>query len=103
MADGAKLGQQAISLPSGNDAARPGTPAVGDTRYNTASNAAEVWNGSQWGSLGGAQLGAFYLNNTTITTSYSIPSGSNALTAGPVTIADGVTITIPDGSTWTVV
>jgi hypothetical protein len=46
---------------------------------------------------------SFFLSNTTINTSYTIPSGKNAMTAGPVTIADGVTITVPDGSTWTVV
>ena len=46
---------------------------------------------------------SFFLSDTTINTSYTIPSGKNAMTAGPVTIADGVTITVPDGSTWTVV
>jgi hypothetical protein len=45
----------------------------------------------------------FYLNPTTIDASYTIPTGDNAMTAGPVTIQDGVTITVPDGSTWTVV
>lgn len=103
MADGSKLGQQGLTIPTGTTAERPASPSVGDTRYNTSLNQAEVWNGSQWGSLGGAQGGAFYLNNTTITSSYTIPTNSNAMSAGPITIADGVTITISDGSTWTVV
>ncbi len=41
MADGAKLGQQAITMPSGNTAARPGSPVVGDIRYNTQTDALE--------------------------------------------------------------
>jgi hypothetical protein len=103
MADGAKLGQQAVTLPTGGTAARPASPGVGDTRYNSDLNQAEVWNGSQWGSLGGAQSGAFYLNNTSITSNYTIPANTNAMSAGPITIADGVTVTISDGSSWTVV
>lgn len=51
----------------------------------------------------GAKQGTFWENNTTIDASYAITTGKNAGTFGPVTIADGVTVTIPDGSTWTVV
>lgn len=42
-------------------------------------------------------------NANIITANYSITSGNNAMTAGPITIADGVDVTIPDGSTWTIV
>ena len=49
------------------------------------------------------QSNGFYLNSTTITENYTIPTGDNAMSAGPVTVADGVTIVVPDGSTWTVV
>ena len=51
----------------------------------------------------GAKEGIFWENSQTITSNYTITSGKNAGTFGPVTIADGVTVTIPDGSTWTVV
>ena len=44
-----------------------------------------------------------YENLQTITANYVITTGSNAMSAGPITIADGVTVTIPDGCTWTVV
>lgn len=44
----------------------------------------------------------FFTNNITISSSYTVPSGKNAMSAGPVTVADGVTIDVPDGSTWTV-
>ncbi len=43
------------------------------------------------------------LNQQTISANYSIPVGYNGLSAGPITIADGVTVTIPDGSSWSVV
>ena len=51
----------------------------------------------------GAKEGIFWENSQTISSNYTITSGKNAGTFGPVTIADGVTVQIPDGSTWTVV
>ena len=42
-------------------------------------------------------------NSLTVATSYSIPSGSSGMSAGPITIASGVTVTIPSGSRWVVV
>jgi hypothetical protein len=43
------------------------------------------------------------LNNATINTSYTLPTGYNALSAGPVTIAAGVVVTVPSGSVWAIV
>jgi uncharacterized protein YbcI len=37
-----------------------------------------------------------------ITQSYTISENHNALSTGPVTVANGVIITVPEGSTWTV-
>jgi hypothetical protein len=45
----------------------------------------------------------FYINGQIISADYTIPAGFNAMTAGPVTIANNITVTVPDGSTWTVV
>lgn len=47
--------------------------------------------------------GPFIENSNTITSNYTITSGKNAMSAGPITIANGVTVTIPDGSSWTIV
>lgn len=44
-----------------------------------------------------------YENSNTISANYSITSGNNAMSAGPITVANGVVVTVPDGSTWTVV
>jgi hypothetical protein len=43
------------------------------------------------------------VNNASIATSYSIPSGSNAMSAGPVAVSSGITVTVPSGSVWTIV
>jgi hypothetical protein len=44
-----------------------------------------------------------HINATTVTTSYSIPTSYNALSAGPVTVNAGITVTVQSGSTWVVV
>lgn len=36
----------------------------------------------------------------TISSDYTIPEGNNAVSVGPISIADGVTVTIADGSRW---
>ena len=41
-----------------------------------------------------------YEHAHTIAANYSITSGNNALTAGPITINTGVSVTVPTGSTW---
>jgi hypothetical protein len=38
-----------------------------------------------------------------VNTSYSIPTGINAGSFGPITVAAGVTVTVPTGGTWVVV
>ena len=50
---------------------------------------------------GGNQV--FFQNDLTVTGSYTIPTGKNAGTFGPVTINSGVVVTVPSGSVWTVV
>jgi hypothetical protein len=43
------------------------------------------------------------LNGQTISADYTVPVGYNGLSAGPITIADGVTVTVSDGSAWSIV
>ena len=47
--------------------------------------------------------GCIYENSQTISNNYTISTNKNALSAGPITIANGVTLTIPSGSTYTIV
>jgi hypothetical protein len=44
-----------------------------------------------------------YENTQIIGANYTITTGSNAMSAGPITIADGVIVTIPNGSEWSIV
>jgi hypothetical protein len=43
-----------------------------------------------------------YEQTSTLVTNYCITTNTNAFTFGPVTVADNVIITVPDGSAWTV-
>lgn len=98
----------ALTLPEGTTAERPAVPASGDIRFNIDTTQFEGYNGTLWGSLGGGAVGSgtdkvFYENDINVTGSYTITTGKNAMTAGPVTVASGVTVTVPSGSSWTVV
>ena len=43
------------------------------------------------------------LNNGTIGTSYTFPTGYNSVEAGDVTLSGGVTVTVPSTSRWVIV
>ena len=47
--------------------------------------------------------GAIYENSATISASRVIPSGSNGMSAGPIAVASGITLTVSSGSVYTVV
>lgn len=60
------------------------------------------------GSGGSGATGAtgnyvFYENDQVITGDYTLSNGKNAITAGPITINTGITVTIPTGATWSIV
>jgi hypothetical protein len=96
----------AAAIPAGSTAQRPANGA-GKFRFNTDTSRAEINNGTAWGSLGGASGGGndsvFYLNDQTVTADFTVPAGQNAMSSGPITIANGVTVTVSNGSVWTIV
>ena len=47
--------------------------------------------------------GCIYENSQTISSNYTISTNKNAMSAGPITVANGATLTIPSGSTYTIV
>lgn len=55
------------------------------------------------GAVGGGSDEIFYENGQNVTTNYTITNGKNAMSAGPITIDSGVTVTVGTGETWTVV
>lgn len=84
------------------------SPSEGMFVYLTGTDELQFYNGSAWipfsaGAKGGGTDQVFYENDQTVTTNYTLTSGTNAVTAGPVTINSGVTVTVPSGSVWTVV
>jgi len=44
-----------------------------------------------------------YQNAQIVNADYTISNNTNAMSAGPITIASGVTVTVGTGETWTVV
>ena len=42
-------------------------------------------------------------NAATITQNSIINAGNNAMSAGPITVASGVTVTVPSGSRWVII
>ena len=59
--------------------------------------------GGGGGAVGTGTDKVFYENDQTVTQSYSISAGKNAMVAGPLAVASGQTITIPSGSELTIV
>ena len=55
------------------------------------------------GATGGGTNLAFYENDTHVTDNHTIKAGKNAMSAGPMTIDLGVTVTVESGSVWTIV
>jgi len=101
------LGTGAIKLNVGTTAQRPVTPVNGDIRYNSDTAKYEGYSGSAWGQLGGGATGGgadtiFVLNGQTVTVDYTIPTGFNASSVGPITISDGITVTLPASSNWVI-
>jgi hypothetical protein len=58
-----------------------------------------------WGTAASSNITAqgLYENSATISANYTIGSGNNAMSAGPITVSSGVTVTVPSGSVWTIV
>jgi len=48
-------------------------------------------------------LNGIFVNANTIAANYTVDTGFNGLSAGPVTVNGGVTVTVASGSVWTVV
>ena len=77
---------------------------IGPGAVNPVGDATGIWLPyATGGATGGGRDQVFIENDQNVTTDYTITAGKNAVSAGPITIDDGVTVTVPDGSVLTVV
>ena len=54
--------------------------------------------------VGGASTNkVFFENDTAVAVNYQVTSGKNAMSAGPIAINAGIAVTVPSGSSWTIV
>jgi hypothetical protein len=80
------------------------TSSSGITVTGTVAATAYTGDGSSLTGVASAVAdGCIYENSQTISNNYTISTNKNALSAGPITIANGVTLTIPSGSTYVIV
>jgi len=108
-----------LSLPAGPEDDRPDAPPFGTLRFNSDIDNAEIYvsdtgSGSAgWAAVagGGPSLGAdsvIRTNSNTIEEDITVgPSVdakfTNGMSAGPITIANGWTVTVESGGAWSIV
>jgi hypothetical protein len=102
--DGTFSGTGQVKLPAGTTGQRSGSPVNGMLRYNSTVGQFEGYADGAWGSIGGGGEagGAILTNKSTANTSYTIATGENGLSVGPITVDTGVTITVSSGQRWLV-
>jgi hypothetical protein len=105
-------------LPAGTQAQRPSGVSIGTLRFNTDTDAAEIYKADDgsgsagWAAVsgGGPSLGddsVVRTNANTISENLTVgPTAgaefANGMSAGPMTIANGFTVTIENGGAWSV-
>ena len=106
-------------LPAGTTGNRPTGISVGTMRFNTSLDSAEIYKADDgtgsagWSPVagGGPSLGTYSIirtNPTTISENITVgPSAgaefANGMSAGPITVASGFTVTVESGGAWSVV
>lgn len=96
-----------ISLPVGTIAQRSASPYSGMIRYNTTYGQFEGYSAGTWSQVGGGATGGggdtvFVENSTNVGHDYTLTANKNASSVGPITIASGITVTIPSDQRWVI-
>ena len=113
-------GDSVLQLPTGTTFQRPAGSSYGTIRFNTTIDSVEVWKSDAdgqgtdgWGSVGGGgpsrgrdsivRTNRNYVNeNLTIGPSQG-EQYTNGMSAGPVSINAGFTVTVDTGGTWSII
>ena len=88
----------------GDASGDPQLLAIGTSGQVLKSDGTDIsWGDAAAGATGAGSDKIFWENGQTVTQNYTITNNQNAMSAGPITINNSVTVTIGDGETWTIV
>ena len=88
----------------GDASGNPTALTVGSNGQTLVSDGTDIsWGDSAAGATGGGSDKIFWENGQTVTTNYTITNNYNAMSAGPITINNGIAVTIGTGENWTIV
>ena len=88
----------------GDASGDPQLLAIGTSGQVLKSDGTDIsWGDAAAGATGAGSDKIFWENGQTVTQNYTITNNQNAMSAGPITINNSVTVTIGDGETWVIV
>ena len=76
--------------------------APSKTNFSSGTQNVFVTYPAETSAIGGGNQGIF-VNKDTITKNYTIAAGTNGFTVGPVTLANGIAVTVTSGQKWVVI
>jgi len=94
-----------LTLPASGTVLSSTTATANNPITGTPSSSNYLRGDGTWASVASSNITTLglYENSATIGADYTIGTGNNAMSAGPITISTGFTVTVPTGSTWTIV
>ena len=88
----------------GDSSGNPAALSLGSSGQTLVSDGTDIsWGDAAAGATGGGSDKIFWENGQTVTTNYTITNNYNAMSAGPITINNGIVVTIGTGENWTIV
>ncbi len=88
----------------GDSSGNPAALTVGSNGQTLVSDGTDIsWGDAAAGATGGGSDKIFWENGQTVTANYTITNNQNAMSAGPITINNGIAVTIGTGENWTIV
>ena len=77
--------------------------ATGTASATTFLRGDNSWTAVTTSPVGGGTEKIFYENEQSVDVDYTITGNNNAMSAGVVTVASGITVTLTGSSVWTIV